>query len=250
MSDLPSSDILGVPIHNVDAAQALDSMVRFIDSGAPHQVCTVNPEFIMRARRDPEFVAVLRRADLCLADGVGVLWAGRVLGRPFRARVTGVDTTVRQLAALAARRGDRVYLLGAAPGVAERAAAVLQAECPGLIVAGTFAGSPDVAEEDAIVARVRAARPHILWVAYGAPAQDKWLARNLARCEVPLGVGVGGAFDFISGVSRRAPVWVQWLGLEWLHRLVHEPWRWRRMIALPRFVVRVLWDRITNEHTG
>ena len=246
MSDLPSTEILGVPIHNVDVARALDCMVRFIDSGAPHQVCTVNPEFIMRARRDPEFMAVLRRADLCLADGVGVLWAGRVLGRPFRARVTGVDTTVRRLAVLAARRGDRVYLLGAAPGVAERTAAVLQAECPGLVVAGTFAGSSDLAEEDAIVARVRAARPHILWVAYGAPAQDKWLARNLARCDVPLGIGVGGAFDFISGVSQRAPVWVQRLGLEWLHRLACEPWRWRRMTALPQFVVQILWDRITT----
>jgi N-acetylglucosaminyldiphosphoundecaprenol N-acetyl-beta-D-mannosaminyltransferase len=246
MSDLSVADILGVPIHRVDESQALECMVRFIDSGTPHQVCTVNPEFIMRSRNDPEFLSVLRRADLCLADGVGVLWAGRLLRRPFPARVTGVDTTVRRLAAVAAAHGYRVYLLGAAPGVAERTAAILQAECPGLIVAGTFSGSPSPTDEGAIVERVRAARPHILWVAYGAPAQDKWVARNLARCDVPLGIGVGGAFDFISGVSRRAPARIQRLGLEWLHRLVCEPWRWRRMTALPQFALYVIWSRITG----
>jgi N-acetylglucosaminyldiphosphoundecaprenol N-acetyl-beta-D-mannosaminyltransferase len=245
MSKLPTATILGVPIHCVDEAQALNSMVRFIESGAPHQVCTVNPEFIMRARRDPEFLGILRRADLCLADGVGVLWAGRTLRQPFPARVTGVDT-VRRLAAVAAARGYRVYLLGAAPGVAERTAAILQSECPGLVVAGTFSGSPAPAAEDPIVERVRATRPHILWVAYGAPAQDKWLARNLARCDVPLGIGVGGAFDFISGVSRRAPAWIQRLGLEWLHRLACEPWRWRRMTALPQFALYVIWSRFTG----
>lgn len=245
MSNLPAAEILGIPIHRLDEAQALDCMVRFIESGAPHQVCTVNPEFIMRARRDPEFLGILRRADLCLADGVGVLWAGRMLRRPFPARVTGVDT-VRRLAAIAAGRGYRVYLLGAASGVAERTAAILQAECPGLVVAGTFAGSPAFGEEDAIVERIRAAQPHVLWVAYGAPAQDKWLARNLARCGVPLGIGVGGAFDFISGVSRRAPVWVQRLGLEWLHRLAREPWRWRRMSALPQFALYVIWSRLAE----
>ncbi len=130
MSELPVADILGVPIHRLDEAQALDRMVRFIESGAPHQVCTVNPEFIMRARRDPEFMRILRHADLCLADGIGVLWAGRMLGRPFPARVTGVDT-VGRLAGIAAERGYRVYLLGAAPGIAEQTASILQHRCPG-----------------------------------------------------------------------------------------------------------------------
>lgn len=244
MANLPDfTDILGVPVHHVDYDEALALMERFIDSGRPHQVATVNPEFIMRACRDAEFLRILRQAALCLPDGVGVLWAGRVLGRPFRARVTGVDTTWR-LMALAARRGYRVFLLGAAPGVAERAAQVMTAAYPGLRIVGTYAGSPSPDEDEAIGVVVQAARPHILLVAYGAPAQDKWIARNQARLGVPLAMGVGGTFDFISGVSRRAPAAMRRVGLEWLHRLYCEPWRWRRMTTLPRFAWRVLRQRL------
>jgi N-acetylglucosaminyldiphosphoundecaprenol N-acetyl-beta-D-mannosaminyltransferase len=236
-------EILGVPVHDVDEQQALDLMVAFIDSGRPHQVATVNPEFIIRARRDAEFFDILRRADLCLPDGVGVVWAGCVLGRPFKARVTGVDT-VRRLAAVAAQRGYRLFLLGAAPGVAGRTARLLEADHPGLVVAGTYSGSPAIAEEAAIVERIRATQSHVVLVAYGAPSQDKWLYRNLARSGASLGMGVGGAFDFICGASRRAPAWMQDMGMEWLHRLYCEPWRWRRMTALPQFAGLVLWQRL------
>jgi len=243
MPDLPERcDILGVPVDNVDYNEALTMMECFIESERPHQVATVNPEFIMRARRDGEFLSILRQAALCLPDGVGVLWAGRMLRRPFKARVTGVDTTWR-LMALAAQRGYRVFLLGAGPGVAERASQVMAAAHPSLNVVGTYAGSPLPDEEEAIGELIRTARPHILLVAYGAPAQDKWIARNQARLDVPLAMGVGGAFDFISGVSRRAPAAVQRLGLEWLHRLYCEPWRWRRMTVLPLFALCVLRQR-------
>ncbi len=248
MSDWPEHTvILGVPVHNVDYDEALALMERFIESGQPHQVATVNPEFIMRARRDAEFLQVLKRADLCLPDGVGLLWAGRVLGRPFKARVTGVDTTWR-LMGLAAQRGYRVFLLGARPGVAERTAQVLTDAHRGLCVVGTYAGSPSPHEEEAIGALIRPVQPHILLVAYGAPAQDKWIARNQPRLGVPLAMGVGGAFDFISGVARRAPLVMQRMGLEWLHRLYREPWRWRRMTALPLFTLHVLRQRITAGH--
>jgi len=240
---LTETEILGVRVHDIDEQQTLDLMVQFIESGQPHQVATVNPEFIMRAGRDAEFLEVLRQVDLCLPDGVGVLWAGRVLGHPFKARVTGVDTVWR-LAGLAARRGHRLFLLGAAPGVAERAGQVMKVAHPDLGIVGTYAGSPSAEEEPAIVERVRATQPHILLVAYGAPAQDKWIRRNLSRLNVPLCMGVGGTFDFISGVSKRAPVWMQRLGLEWLHRLYREPWRWRRMSSLPVFAVRVLGQRL------
>lgn len=244
MSEWPERTvILGVPVHHVDYDEALTLMERFIESGQPHQVATVNPEFIMRARRDAEFLRILRSADLCLPDGVGLLWAGRVLGRPFKARVTGVDTTWK-LMGLAAQRGYRVFLLGARPGVAERTAQVLTGTHGGLAVAGTYAGSPSPNEEEAIGALIREADPHILLVAYGAPAQDKWIARNQPRLGVPLAMGVGGAFDFISGVARRAPLAMQRVGLEWLHRLYCEPWRWRRMTALPLFALHVLRQRI------
>ena len=208
-------------------------------AGAARQVCTVNPEFIMIARRDPNFANILRRAALCVPDGVGLLWAARRVGQPLPQRVTGSDG-VPLIAARAAEKGWRLFLLGAAPGVAERAAGILRARCPGLQIAGTHSGSPAPEEEDAIVAMVNASGADILFVAYGAPAQDKWIARNLPRLRVAMAMGVGGAFDFIAGVVPRAPQWMQRLGLEWLFRLGRQPWRARRMLRLPRFVLAVL----------
>jgi N-acetylglucosaminyldiphosphoundecaprenol N-acetyl-beta-D-mannosaminyltransferase len=133
-----------------------------------------------------------------------------------------------------------VYLLGAGPGVADQVAERLAAQSPSLQVVGTYSGSPDPAEEDALIARINAAAPDILFVAYGSPAQEKWLARNLPRLRVKVAMGVGGAFDFVAGITPRAPLWMRRAGLEWLHRLIKQPWRWRRMLRLPRFVWAVL----------
>lgn len=231
--------ILGVPVDNVTHEETVARIEAFIENGRPHQVVTVNPEFVVAAQSDVHFFQVLQEADLSLPDGIGLLWAARFLGKPLSQRVAGVDT-VRRMASLAAKRGYRLFLLGAAEGVAEATATKLEEENPGLKVAGTYAGSPDPKEEEEIVEMIRAARPHLLLVAYGAPQQDLWIHRNLRRLEVPVAMGVGGAFDFISGKVQRAPGWMQRLGLEWLHRLLHEPWRWRRMLALPEFVWLVL----------
>ena len=231
--------ILGVPVDNVTEKEALAKIEAFIEKGQPHQVVTVNPEFMVAAQSDANFFQVLKEADLSLPDGAGLLWAARFLGRPLSERVAGVDM-VRKIASLAAERGYRLFLLGAAEGVAEATAMRLEEENPGLKVAGTYGGSPDPKEEEKIVEMIREARPQLLLVAYGAPQQDLWIHRNLGRLEVPAVMGVGGAFDFISGKAKRAPGWMQRLGLEWLHRLLHEPWRWRRMLALPKFVWLVL----------
>ncbi len=233
---------MGAPVHDVTMAETLALIAQWIDTGGVHQIATVNPEFLMKARRDPDFRATLQRAALCIPDGIGVLWAARMRGKKLRERVAGSDL-VPLLSAEAARQGWRVFYLGAAPGVAEKAAAILAARYPGLIVAGCYAGSPAPEDENDIVARVRAAQADILLVAYGAPKQDLWLDRNLARTGTAVGIGVGGSFDFIAGVSRRAPRWVQRLGLEWLDRLVREPWRWRRQLALPHFAWLVLTGR-------
>ena len=176
----PALRILGIPIHDVTLDEAVEQAAAWVREGSVHQMATVNPEFVMAARRDPAFRAVLEGADLCLPDGVGITLAARYLGRPLRERVAGVDLA-EALAARAAREGWRLFLLGAAPGVADRVASVLTARYPGLTVAGTHAGSPRREEEDDIVRRVREARADVLLVAYGAPAQDLWLARNLAR---------------------------------------------------------------------
>ncbi len=240
-ASLPAVRLLGIPVHLVTPEETLQRMEAFVEDGRPHHVVTVNPEFIMAARCNAEFHRVLNAAHLALPDGIGVVWACRLMGYPLRQRVTGVDT-VQAVARLAARRGWSLFLLGAAPGVAEQAAEVLRQANPGLCIAGTYAGSPAPAEEDHIVGMIRAASPHFLFVAYGAPQQDLWIARNLARLGVPVAMGVGGTFDFLAGRARRAPAWMQRAGLEWLYRLIQEPRRWRRMLALPRFALCVLWE--------
>lgn len=236
--------ILDVPVHQVTMAQTLAHVERFLETPGLDQIATVNPEFVMAAQKDGEFLTVLQQAALCIPDGVGLLWAARVLGQRLPERVAGSEL-VYHLAQLAAEKKHRLFLLGAAPGVAEEAAAVLQHHYPNLIVAGTYAGSPDTAENEAIVQRINDSAADLLFVAYGAPRQDKWIARNREKLPtVRVAMGVGGALDFITGRSIRAPQWVQKLGLEWLHRLYHEPWRWRRMLALPRFAFHIVKTRL------
>ncbi len=237
--------ILGVRVDNLTFAEALACIDNFLAESVPRQIVTVNPEFIVMAQSDLEFRAILNTSALSIPDGIGLLWASRVLGHPLRQRVTGSDM-VPLLAERAAQRGYRLFFLGAVPGVAARAADILCARYPGLNIAGTFPGSPSDADEDDIIRRVRGARPDILCVAYGAPAQDKWIARNLIRLEVPVAIGVGGALDFIAGKAQRAPRWVQQLGLEWLHRLAREPWRWRRQLRIPLFMWLVVRERFSR----
>ncbi len=239
----PSVRILGVRVDGVTFEGMLDCIEQWISprSGelGPHQICTVNPEFVMEARRNPQFAAVLEGADLCIADGVGLLWAAKRLGQPLPERVTGSDG-VPLIAERAAQKGWRLFLLGAGPGVAERAAIVLAERYPGLQVVGTYAGSPWEADAPEIVERLRTIRPDVLFVAYGAPKQDFWIARYGAAAGVPAMMGVGGSLDFIAGVQKRAPRWVRRINLEWLYRLITQPWRWRRQLALPRFVWAVM----------
>jgi N-acetylglucosaminyldiphosphoundecaprenol N-acetyl-beta-D-mannosaminyltransferase len=238
-----SIDVLGVRVDDASYDDLLAAVDAFVASGQPHQIVTLNPEMLVAAHGDPAFRRMLNAAALNVADGVGLMWAARLLGHPLRERVTGSDGIYR-LAAHCAQRGYRPFLLGAAPGVAEIVAERLAASNPGLDVAGVYAGSPRADEEDDIIQRVWAAAPDLLLVAYGVPVEETWIARNGERLGVPVQVGVGGAFDFVAGVTRRAPAWMRRAGLEWLHRLAREPWRWRRQLALPRFVWAVIQQRM------
>jgi len=233
----------GVRADDVTWEEMLACVEGFIAWGKPHQIVTVNPEFVMEARRDPEFRHIVNGAALAIPDGVGLLWAGRLLGQPLRERVTGSDGVPR-IAERAAEKGWRLFLLGAQPGVAEETARWLVRCYSGLEIAGTYAGSPAAEEEARIVNLVRRARPDVLFVAYGHPRQDKWIARNLEPLGVPVCMGVGGAFDFIVGVQSRAPVWMQRAGLEHLYRLLRQPWRWRRQVDVYCFGLLVLWQAV------
>ncbi len=272
--ELEAVQILGVRVDCVDFPQALDLISGWIaqsraqseerversekrENLTPHsshltphsslcarQVCTVNPEFIMQARRHPAFGRALAAADLCTPDGVGVLWAARLAGVRLDERVTGSDGIYR-LCEGAAAQGWRIFFLGAAAGVAARAAAELARLYPGLRVVGTYGGSPAQADWPQIQRHLAAARADLLFVAYGHPQQDTWIQQYREELPVAVALGVGGAFDFVAGITRRAPVWVQRLGLEWLYRLMRQPWRWRRMATLPLFALLVVveWTR-------
>lgn len=233
--------ILGLPVSAITYGEWLDLIGRWIaeENGRVHHVCTINPEFVMIAQKDALFRYILSRCDLTVPDGVGLLLAARLLGTPLPERVTGSDGVPR-IAERAAHNGWKLFFLGARPGVADKAADVLRARYPELNIVGTYSGSPAPEEEAEIVERVNASGADILFVAYGAPEQDKWIARNLPRLRVKMAMGVGGTFDFIAGIIPRAPLWMQRLGLEWLYRLYLQPWRIRRMMRLPAFVLAVL----------
>ncbi len=236
----PSITILNTPVHIVTMDKTLRMVEQYMAGDRLYQIATTNPEFVMTAQKDADFQLVLQQCDLCIADGVGLLMASRWLGSPLPERVPGSEL-VYNLAQLAAQEGWRLFLLGAAPGVAAEAAAIFQTRYPQLQIAGTHAGSPDPAENDEIVTMITGSQADLLFVAYGAPKQDKWIFRNHESLPtVKVALGVGGSLDFVTGKSKRAPRWIQNLGLEWLHRLLKEPWRWRRMMALPRFALKVL----------
>jgi N-acetylglucosaminyldiphosphoundecaprenol N-acetyl-beta-D-mannosaminyltransferase len=261
--------ILGIRIDDITLDDACAHAAALIEQGGAHQFATVNPEFVMTARHNPAFRAALEHSALNVPDGVGIMLAARWQGRPLRERVTGV-ALLQRLCALAAERGWGVYLLGAAPGVAERAAAALTARHPALRIVGTHAGSPAPAEQAGIAERISAAQPQFLFVAYGAPAQDVWLHQVLRdESRVPshdlgflppdsglgthpaalglIGMGVGGTFDYLAGVRKLAPTWVRRIGFEWLHRLLQQPSRWRRQLSLLRFAGAVLTEHLKDQ---
>ena len=230
----PSLDILGVRVDDVTEDEALALCEAFIAEGR-RMVVTPNPEIVVAARAELAFRHALARADLAIPDGGGLLLAARLWGRPLRRQVRGTDLAYR-LVARAVARGYRLFLLGAAPGVAEAAAGRLQARYPGLAIAGTYAGLAGEAHDGETRAAVaRAGRVDILLVAYGAARQERWMARNLPALDVGVALGVGGVLDYMAGRVRRAPGFVRRARLEWLYRLAVEPWRWRRQLRGARF---------------
>lgn len=227
-------------VDDVTLDDAVAVCLAAVASGRLLPVFTPNAEFVMAARRDLAFRALLNQGELNIPDGAGLLLAGRILGERLREQVAGTDLAER-LAGACAERGYRMFLLGAMPGVADEAAARLRERYPGLVIAGTFAGAADERADEETRARVRAAgKVDVILVAFGAPKQERWIARNQATLGIPVAVGVGGVFDFWSGRVPRAPYLMRRAGLDWLFRLIVQPWRWKRQLALPRFVAAVV----------
>jgi N-acetylglucosaminyldiphosphoundecaprenol N-acetyl-beta-D-mannosaminyltransferase len=235
-------DILGVGFDRVALVDAVAEIEACLDRGERTFIITANPEFVMLCREDPELAAIAQSADLVVPDGTGAVVAARLLGDPLPGRAPG-RLLVDRLAAIATERGLSVFLLGAGPGIAERAAATLRERHPKLRIAGTYAGS---AEDDAdVMPRVSAAAPDIVLVAFGMPKQERWIARNFVRLPTArVAVGVGGSLDYLAGAAKAPPSIVHAIGLEWLWRLVRDPKRWRRQRVLPKFALLVLLARM------
>lgn len=233
--------LLGVPVDAVTMVEAVAAVRRYLDSQRQHHVATPNNEMLVASSQSRTFLVVLQSTSLNVPDSTGLLLAARLTGQHLPERVTGTDVLQRLCCELSAEYP--VFFLGAGEGVAERAAAALKARNPRLKVAGTYAGSPRDEDAADIVSRINASGAVLLFVAYGAPAQELWIAKHLSSLTgVRVAMGVGGAFDFVACVRKRAPALLRRVGLEWLWRLFLQPQRLgriaRALVVFPLLILR------------
>ncbi|MEG6523104.1 WecB/TagA/CpsF family glycosyltransferase [Desulfotomaculum sp. 1211_IL3151] len=227
--------LLGAPVDALNMKETVNQIEGFLQrDGKSHFIITLNPEYLYRAQYNEELMKLVHEADLVTPDGTGIVWAAKMAGMPVPERVTGIDLML-SLIPKAAKAGWRVFLLGAAPGVAEEAAANLKKQYPSLIIAGTHDGYFKPHEEDSVVKEIAAAKPQLLFVALGMPRQEQWIHKHKNKMGVPVVMGVGGSFDVIAGKVERVAPWLQKMNLEWLGRLMKEPQRWKRQLVLPKF---------------
>ena len=235
------TDILGVGFDDLTLEEAATAGASLVEDQGFHYAVTPNPEFLLAARKDQPFRQALLDADLVLADGVGVVYSAKLLGRPLKGRVPGIEFA-QALMGWMAKHGKRLFLLGAKPGVAELAAANLRDRYPGLILCGTHDGY--FKEDEPVVQAIRESGADVVFVCLGAPKQEFWMAKHGPATGAHLMVGLGGSLDVFAGVVERAPEGFQKLGLEWLYRMMKEPKRFGRMAKLPLVLVYALAGRI------
>lgn len=249
-----------VGIDQVDNQKTVQKIEEFIISKKPHQIVTPDTLAVLRARKDPEYHAILKSADLVTPDGAGILWAATTLNYPLPERVTGIDI-IHNICRLAAKKGYSLYLLGSYPEVASETALNLTKKYPGIKIAGTHHGyfscedsqnCEDVInsnsvrdkKEEEIINEIKENKPDILLVGMGVPKQEKWINKNLEKLDVPVCIGVGGSFDVLSGRIPRAPLWMQRHGMEWIYRSIKQPNRAFRVLALFYFIWLVIVGKI------
>ncbi len=239
-------NILGVDVDKVTFSEALSIAEDLLNKEGASAIFTPNPEIIMMARDDAQMRKILNSADLCTADGIGVVYGSRILGDPVPQRVAGFDLVCALLEKIS-RTGDGVFLFGAKPGVAEIAKENLEKKYPGIIVSGTHNGYFKPDEEEQIVEEINASGAKLLLVCLGAPKQEKWIAQHRDKLSVRLCMGVGGTLDVLAGTARRAPEIFIKLNMEWIYRLLKNPSRIGRFAALPKFAVEVLKEKGRNK---
>ncbi len=232
-------NILGVNIDKVTVSEACDAIFDMLEENRPHHIFTPNSEIIMKAYKDEEFKNILNSADLLTADGIGVVYASRFLQNPIKERAAGYDIACKVIEKIA-KSGHKLFLLGGREGVGELASHNLSKKYPFIQIVGTHHGYFKAEDEPEIIRQINESRADIVFVCLGAPAQEKWIAKNSKKTNARVFMGVGGCLDVIAGEVERAPdKWCS-LGLEWLYRLIKQPSRIFRMSALPKFVLTVV----------
>ncbi|MFZ5988701.1 MAG: WecB/TagA/CpsF family glycosyltransferase [Bacillota bacterium] len=236
-------DILGIPVDNVTMEEAVNRVEEFLQSSEINTVYTPNAEIMMAAQRDPSLKKILCGANLLVPDGAGVVLASKILKPSLKERVAGFDLT-KNLFNRASNKNVRFFFLGGKPGVAEEAAENLKKDNIRIEVVGIRDGYFPKGEEDQVINQINSSGADVLLVALGAPRQEKWIHENKKRLNVKVCIGVGGTFDVLAGKTKRAPEFFQKSGLEWLYRLYKEPWRFIRMLDLPRFILLVIANKL------
>lgn len=246
---VPAVPIFGIPVSKMNMEETVEYLKEAVQSRRPHHVITANPIMVMTALENPAYMSVMTSAELVVPDGTGVVWAAAKGGEPVRERVAGFDL-LHELMKAGEHYHWKVYLLGSTSEVIQETARRLQLQYPGVVIAGYHDGFFGPAEDDEVVAEIVRAEPDLLFVARGADTQEPWICKYKEQLGIPVMMGVGGSFDIISGKSKRAPIAFQKLRLEWFYRLLKEPTRYKRMLALPKFAVKVLREKDTVTKRG
>lgn len=240
--NIPHVSIFGIRVSKLNMQQTVESLVQAIASRQTIQVITANPIMLMTALQQPAYMAMMQRAELIVPDGAGLVWAASYVGDPVAEKVAGIDL-MHQLLAIGEGKGWRIFLLGASSEIIQITADKLKMRYPKLKLVGIRDGYFKENEEEAVLNQIREAAPDILLVGRSADKQEPWIDQHKASLGIPVIMGIGGSFDVLSGKLKRAPKIFIRLRLEWFYRLLQEPWRYRRMLLLPKFVVKVIRDK-------
>lgn len=244
--NLEKVDILGIPFVNTTKPQFVQQLDNHLSKQEKIFVVTANPEIVMKAKEEVQYKSVIDKATYITADGIGVVKAAQLLNKPIPERVTGYDTMV-ELLALAEKKRYSIYLLGGQQETLEKAIANIKTSHPQINIVGHHNGFFDWSSNK-IQEEIASKKPDLIFVALGVPKQENWIAENLPHFEKGVFMGVGGSFDVIAGTVERAPEVWQKANLEWLYRLIKQPSRWKRMLALPRFGLKILKVKVTGKH--
>ena len=227
-------NVLGVNIDTYSMEEAANILVAAMDQNEPFTVYTPNSEIVLAAYKNPDYMELINRGSMITPDGIGVVYASKILKRPLSERVSGFDLAELVLQKIAGT-GKRVYLFGGKPGIAEEAAKNICRRYPGTEICGTADGYFDAEKEQEIIQDIQYKKPDLLFVCLGFPKQEMWIDAHKDELSAKVCMGIGGSLDVFAGRAKRAPKWLQDLGLEWLHRLLMQPSRFARMLALPKF---------------